>query len=263
MKTIVNIEQLKSVDLGDIAQSLGVDLRKRGSSYSMRCPYHFEGRQIDQHIGNCYISKDRKFFECKSCGNKGDAITLIRQVLDCSFPEALNYLSDYSGIPLQYVEEGSMADENGIDYSNFKKRLTNEELRFLDISTGGMYITKSIESDITDDDKIESVTNKKGETLYFLIKEYNSPNFINELCISNYSVYCSLIKYFINKKYAKLKDKYDKWKNSLYESRMERFINEDIHKLKELYEKVGGDPSSIKPLRNEFQFNLDIGINPF
>lgn len=259
MKTITNKDELKSVDLVDVAQSLGIDLQRSGSSCAMRCPYHFEGRQIDQHIGNCYISKDRKFFECKSCGNKGDAITLVRQVLNCGFSEAIDYLSDLSGIPVQYAEYGEVVDKDGNAYSILGKRLTSEELRFLGIQFGGMYITKSIEEDITDDDIIQSIVNDNGKTLYFQIKEYVSPDFLNRLCINNYSVYCSLIKYFINRKYNKLKDRYNNWKDSPFGSNMENLINEDIHKLKEVYEKVGGDPSVIKPFKQEFQFHLDIG----
>jgi DNA primase len=80
------------VNLIDLIQKEGIELRKGGKAYTSRCPFH------DDHNPSLSVYPDSNRFICFGCGEKGDAIDFIKKLKGFSFKYALAYLGvDKSG----------------------------------------------------------------------------------------------------------------------------------------------------------------------
>jgi len=85
--TYIDTDLLKSkVNIVDIIQSR-IDLKKRGSSYTAKCPFHGE------KTGSFTVSEKRQTFKCFGCGATGDAIEFVMKYDKCTFKEAVCKLS--------------------------------------------------------------------------------------------------------------------------------------------------------------------------
>jgi len=81
------IEQAKQIPILDVFTSLyDGTIRKIGKNYVCICPFHEE-----QHP-SFYIYSDTNRFYCFGCGKSGDVITLVMELLNLSFPKAVDYL---------------------------------------------------------------------------------------------------------------------------------------------------------------------------
>jgi len=101
------IEKIRdSCDLIDVV-SRYVHLKRSGSNYVGLCPFHSE------KTPSFTVSSTKKLFHCFGCGVGGDVITFIMKVENLSFTEALKYLADLEGIPIE--EDNSIDSKKAIE----------------------------------------------------------------------------------------------------------------------------------------------------
>jgi len=84
------IAELKqNIDLVQIIEQSGVELRRSGSRYVGLCPFH-----DDKHPSFAVYQNN---YHCFSCHAHGDAIDFVQKMYGLSFPEALKYLGIEQG----------------------------------------------------------------------------------------------------------------------------------------------------------------------
>ncbi|OUO25924.1 CHC2 zinc finger domain-containing protein [Eubacterium sp. An3] len=113
-----------NADIGFVANSIGIETVKRGSSYFCLCPIP---HHHDEHATNCFFKDGDNYMYCLVCHKTIDAIDLIRYTKGVPFYEAVRELWELSGCP-DYVK----IDEK----KNTKKNLPLDykTLRFLGIT---------------------------------------------------------------------------------------------------------------------------------
>jgi DNA primase len=73
-------------------------LRKVGSRYTGRCPFH------EERTPSFSVNAVDKLYYCFGCGAKGDLITFVRETEQLDFVGAIEWLGDRFHIPLEYEE---------------------------------------------------------------------------------------------------------------------------------------------------------------
>ena len=88
------IDRVKSA--ADLVQIVGehVRLRKSGSNFIGLCPFHSE------KTPSFHVHADRQFFYCFGCHAKGDVIHFVERMEGLSFGDALRWLGERYGIPV-------------------------------------------------------------------------------------------------------------------------------------------------------------------
>ncbi len=90
----VYIEQLLSrINIVDLIQGR-LTLKKAGKDYQACCPFHQE------KTPSFTVSEEKQFFHCFGCGEHGSAISFLMKYDGLSFPEAIETLSQKTGLPL-------------------------------------------------------------------------------------------------------------------------------------------------------------------
>ena len=69
-----------------------MELKRSGSSYMCRCPFHSE------KTPSCSISPDKQLFHCFGCGAGGDVITFIRMIENLDYMDAVRFLAQRAGM---------------------------------------------------------------------------------------------------------------------------------------------------------------------
>jgi DNA primase len=78
------IEQIKrSVDLGALMRSRGIELRKNGKGLKGRCPFH------EDKTPSLSINPKENLWQCFGCGAAGDAIRFIELFDKVDFRQAV------------------------------------------------------------------------------------------------------------------------------------------------------------------------------
>lgn len=83
-----------SSNLVDIV-SRYVRLKKTGSNYVGLCPFH------NEKTPSFTVSESKQLFHCFGCGEGGDLINFIMKIENLSFVDAVKFLADLQGIPLE------------------------------------------------------------------------------------------------------------------------------------------------------------------
>ena len=88
------IDRVKSA--ADLVQIVGehVRLRKSGSHFIGLCPFHSE------KTPSFHVHAERQFFYCFGCHAKGDVIHFVEKMEGLTFADALRWLGERYGIPL-------------------------------------------------------------------------------------------------------------------------------------------------------------------
>jgi DNA primase len=99
-----SVEAVKAaIDMVDLVSAY-TTLRKAGSQYTARCPFH------EERTPSFSVNAVDKLYYCFGCGAKGDAIGFVREKEGLAFAEAVEWLADRFRVPLEY-EETSPAQE--------------------------------------------------------------------------------------------------------------------------------------------------------
>jgi DNA primase len=98
MLSIEDIRALKRANpLADVASRCGVELRRSGSSFTGRCPFHHDQGRPNLSVC-CFADASEDFFHCFRCGAGGDVIRFVRLLDNLSFPEAVARLQGTASI---------------------------------------------------------------------------------------------------------------------------------------------------------------------
>ncbi|HPI02604.1 MAG TPA: DNA primase [Candidatus Goldiibacteriota bacterium] len=89
------IEDIKSAS--DIVEVLSeyLELKKSGSNFKARCPFHGE------KTASFMVSPDKQIFHCFGCGAGGNVFTFIQKQENLNFVEAVRLLARRSGIQIE------------------------------------------------------------------------------------------------------------------------------------------------------------------
>jgi len=104
-------DQIKKVlSTADIVDVIGerIDIKRAGSNYKARCPFH------DEKTPSFMISASKQIFKCFGCSASGDAIKFLMMYDSLSYPDAIRHLASKYGIELTETNERSK-DQTGDD----------------------------------------------------------------------------------------------------------------------------------------------------
>lgn len=99
-----SIEAVKAAsDFVDVV-SARTQLRKAGSRYTGRCPFH------EERTPSFSVNGVDKLYYCFGCGAKGDLITFVRETEGLDFVGAIEWLAERFRVPLEYEESSPAQD---------------------------------------------------------------------------------------------------------------------------------------------------------
>lgn len=86
------------LDRVDLAELIGsrITLKKAGSNYKARCPFH------DEKTPSFNVRPDKGFYHCFGCGAHGDAISFVREFDGLGFTDAVEELARRAGLEVPY-----------------------------------------------------------------------------------------------------------------------------------------------------------------
>ena len=88
-------DQIKSrVSITEVASQY-VDLKPAGKYYKALCPFHTE------KTPSFYVNPEKNTFTCYGCNQFGDIFTLVQELENITFPEAVNFLIEKYNIPVE------------------------------------------------------------------------------------------------------------------------------------------------------------------
>jgi DNA primase len=97
------IEEIKNrVDIVDLVSEY-LTLKKAGRNFTGLCPFHQE------KTPSFSVNRDKQIFYCFGCGEGGNVITFLMKIADKTFPEAIEYLAEKTGVILPPVSSGKEA----------------------------------------------------------------------------------------------------------------------------------------------------------
>src|SRR5512133_13442 len=79
-------------------------LRKVGSRYTGRCPFH------EERTPSFSVNAVDKLYYCFGCGAKGDLITFVRETEGLDFAGSIEWLAERFRVPLEYEESSPAQD---------------------------------------------------------------------------------------------------------------------------------------------------------
>ena len=88
----VNLVNLK-VRLSDFISQF-INLSERGNSYVGKCPFH------DENTPSFNVNNEKGLFYCFGCKAGGNIVTFTKKYKNFTFNEAVNYISEYTGVKL-------------------------------------------------------------------------------------------------------------------------------------------------------------------
>jgi len=106
---------LVRVDIVDIIDS-HVPLKKTGSNYTARCPFH------NEKSPSFNVNRNKQFYHCFGCGVGGNVITFLMEFNHLSFVEAIEELATFAGVEIPYE------NQTGYEPETKKKLLDLQQL---------------------------------------------------------------------------------------------------------------------------------------
>ena len=101
-----------------------VTLTQRGNSFVGKCPFH------DEKTPSFNVNDSKGLYHCFGCKEGGNVITFIQKFKNLSFPETIQYLSNYLGIEFAYQDSGKLDLNNKLfRISNLANDLFTKNLR--------------------------------------------------------------------------------------------------------------------------------------
>jgi DNA primase len=88
---VTNAKTLKaSLDLVEIVIQHGIELKRAGSSFKGRCPFHNDSSP------SFFVSPTKQLFHCFGCGAGGDVFAFVQRIEHLTFPQAVQKLSRWT-----------------------------------------------------------------------------------------------------------------------------------------------------------------------
>jgi DNA primase len=113
------IEEIKNrVDIVDLVSEY-LTLKKAGRNFTGLCPFHQE------KTPSFSVNRDKQIFYCFGCGEGGNVITFLMKIADKTFPEAIEYLAEKTGVILPPVSSG----KEGRQKDSLKEGIINLNLK--------------------------------------------------------------------------------------------------------------------------------------
>ena len=81
------------LNIVDVASSY-MHLEKKGGTYLACCPFHHE------KTASFHIDENRQFYHCFGCGVSGNVITLVKEMENVDFVDAVKMLAERANLPL-------------------------------------------------------------------------------------------------------------------------------------------------------------------
>jgi DNA primase len=98
-------EVVAAADMVDVV-SARTQLRKVGSRYTGRCPFH------EERTPSFSVNAVDKLYHCFGCGKGGDVITFVRETEQLDFAEAVEWLAERFRVQLEYEEVSPQVEES-------------------------------------------------------------------------------------------------------------------------------------------------------
>lgn len=116
------------MDAADIVEVISeyVQLRKAGSAYKGKCPFH------DDTTPSFIVTPSRGTYKCFACGEGGDVVTFLMKHNGWSYPESLKWLANKYGIiieedkPKRNSKEDAMYNLNNWAVGFFEGNLSSD-----------------------------------------------------------------------------------------------------------------------------------------
>ena len=83
----------EKLNIVDVASSY-MHLEKKGGTYWACCPFHHE------KTASFHIDEARQFYHCFGCGVSGNVITLVKELENVDFGDAVKMLAEKANLPL-------------------------------------------------------------------------------------------------------------------------------------------------------------------
>jgi DNA primase len=96
---------IAAADMVDVVSGR-TQLRKVGSRYTGRCPFH------EERTPSFSVNPVDKLYHCFGCGKGGDVITFVRETEQLDFVEAVEWLAERFRVPLEYEEMSPQVEES-------------------------------------------------------------------------------------------------------------------------------------------------------
>jgi len=77
--------------------ALYVELKPAGKYYKALCPFHTE------KTPSFFVNPEKDTFTCYGCNKFGDIFTLVQEIENISFPEAMNFLIEKFNVPVEKI----------------------------------------------------------------------------------------------------------------------------------------------------------------
>ncbi|HKH29784.1 MAG TPA: CHC2 zinc finger domain-containing protein, partial [Gaiellaceae bacterium] len=97
-------EVRNAVDMVELVSQY-TPLRRAGARYTGRCPFH------EERTPSFSVDAVNKLYHCFGCGKGGDAISLVRELEQLDFAEAIAWLGDRFNVELEYEEVSPQVEE--------------------------------------------------------------------------------------------------------------------------------------------------------
>ena len=222
----------KHYSIINIAIRLGLNIDKNNKAI---CPFH-----NDKNPSLSFNIKEN-YYHCFSCGASGDNIKLVKEILHCSFNEAIEFITgnNYKNVKL-YKETDTKKNMNKTN-NNYFYDIYKTFLELLDNKEALCYLEKRcITKKQIIDNKIKNLPKDKKEQLLIineLLKHYNEENLIKSGILSKNKEYNTL--YLFHYRHRLIIPYFDADGNNII-SIQGRTIDEDI-KPKYLFNKNAKD----------------------
>ena len=83
----------EKLNIVDVASSY-MHLEKKGGTFWACCPFHHE------KTASFHVDENRQFYHCFGCGVSGNVITLVKEMENVDFGDAVKILAERANIPL-------------------------------------------------------------------------------------------------------------------------------------------------------------------
>lgn len=187
----------ESVDIVDLISQY-VSLKHSGSNHMGLCPFHSEKSP------SFSVNRSKQMYHCFGCGESGNVFTFLMKYENYSFPEAVRYLGEKSGIELPKESESAESKrksarrvrllevqkeaayyfvsnlkgdsgKNGMDYFKRQRQLSDETINKFGLGYSKMYSndlflylkSKGYEDDLLKDSGLVKYGGQDGGRDYF------------------------------------------------------------------------------------------------